>query len=108
MSQKTALAKAKSQDRRQLKVEHQSTKDDIVSRGHQIFFRYGTISVSGLKKFAEKVGMRAAPYPTERTKAMVKDPPPAEMEVSPAAVRESKVRQADPTNPLKDLAEEED
>ncbi|KAM8718870.1 hypothetical protein ACLKA7_001562 [Drosophila subpalustris] len=34
----------------------QASKDDIVSRGHQLFFRFGTIPVGGLKKGAEKAG----------------------------------------------------
>ncbi|KAL7727019.1 hypothetical protein ACLKA6_010062 [Drosophila palustris] len=41
-------------------------------------------------------------------KAVVESPPPAEMDLSPAAVSESRARQADPTDPLEDLAEDED
>ncbi|KAM8718800.1 hypothetical protein ACLKA7_001501 [Drosophila subpalustris] len=61
-----------------------ASKDDIVSRGHQLFIRFGKISVSGLMKGAEKAGTAEAP---------------------PPAVQE---KTADPTDPLEDLPEDED
>ncbi|KAM8715526.1 hypothetical protein ACLKA7_002559 [Drosophila subpalustris] len=41
-------------------------RDDIVSRGHQLFFRYRKIPVSGLKKATDKDGMRPVPAPSEK------------------------------------------
>ncbi|KAM8718924.1 hypothetical protein ACLKA7_011601 [Drosophila subpalustris] len=52
----------------------EASKDDNVSRSHQLFFRFGMMPVSGLKKRTKK----------------------------------SLASQADHTNPLEDLAEDED
>ncbi|KAM8701814.1 hypothetical protein ACLKA7_005244 [Drosophila subpalustris] len=62
-------------------------KNNIVARGHQLFFRFGKIPVSGLKRVAERDGMRAAPAPLEATALASEDPPPTgtNMETSPAA-----------------------
>ncbi|KAL7743026.1 hypothetical protein ACLKA6_011382 [Drosophila palustris] len=61
----------------------EASKDDIVSRGRQLFIRFGKIPVCELKKGAEKAGTAEAP---------------------PTAVQE---KAADPTDPLEDLAEDE-
>ncbi|KAL7742852.1 hypothetical protein ACLKA6_016220 [Drosophila palustris] len=50
--------------------------NNIVARGHQLFFRFAKIPVSGLKKMAERDGMRAAPVATAPAS---EDLPPAEM-----------------------------
>ncbi|KAM8702088.1 hypothetical protein ACLKA7_004949 [Drosophila subpalustris] len=84
-------------------------KNNIVARGHQLFFRFGKIPVSGLKRVAERDGMRAAPAPPEATALASEDPPPTgtNMETSPAASGSS-VCPAGPSDPLEDLAEDED
>ncbi|KAM8702276.1 hypothetical protein ACLKA7_007618 [Drosophila subpalustris] len=53
-------------------------KNNIVARGHQLFFRFGKISVSGLKRVAERDGMRATPAPSGATAPVSEDPPPRE------------------------------
>ncbi|XP_043063596.1 uncharacterized protein LOC122319866 [Drosophila ficusphila] len=39
----------------------QLTRDEIVARGHQLNFRYGTVSVSGLRKAAKMAAIEGAP-----------------------------------------------
>ncbi|KAL7725696.1 hypothetical protein ACLKA6_013312 [Drosophila palustris] len=65
--------------------------------------------VSGLKRVAERDGMRAAPAPPEATALASEDPPPTGMnlETSPA-VSGSSVCPAGPSDSLEDLAEDED
>ncbi|KAL7725273.1 hypothetical protein ACLKA6_007777 [Drosophila palustris] len=84
-------------------------KNNIVARGHQLFFRFGKIPVSGLKRVAERDGMRAAPAPPEATALASEDPPPTgvNLETSPA-VSGSSVCPAGPSDSLEDLAEDED
>ncbi|KAM8703811.1 hypothetical protein ACLKA7_008444 [Drosophila subpalustris] len=84
-------------------------KNNIVARGHQLFFRFGKIPVSGLKRMAERDGMRAAPAPPEATALASEDPPPTgvNLETSPA-VSGSSVCPAGPSDSLEDLAEDED
>ncbi|KAM8702621.1 hypothetical protein ACLKA7_000752 [Drosophila subpalustris] len=84
-------------------------KNNIVARGHQLFFRFGKIPVSGLKRVAERDGMRAAPAPPEATALASEDPPPTgtNLETSPAASGSS-VCPAGPSDSLEDLAEDED
>ncbi|KAM8701790.1 hypothetical protein ACLKA7_005467 [Drosophila subpalustris] len=66
-------------------------KNNIVARGHQLFFRFGKISVRGLKMVAERDGMRAIPAPSGATATASEDPPPTGInpETSPAASRSS-------------------
>ncbi|KAL7725261.1 hypothetical protein ACLKA6_007765 [Drosophila palustris] len=75
----------------------------------QLFFRFGKIPVSGLKRVAERDGMRAAPAPPEATALASEDPPPTgvNLETSPA-VSGSSVCPAGPSDSLEDLAEDED
>ncbi|KAM8702275.1 hypothetical protein ACLKA7_007617 [Drosophila subpalustris] len=82
-------------------------KNNIVARGHQLFFRFGKISVSGLKRVAERDGMRATPAPSGATAPASEDPPPTGInpEMSPAASGSS-VCPAGPSDLLEDLAED--
>ncbi|KAL7724647.1 hypothetical protein ACLKA6_017741 [Drosophila palustris] len=78
-------------------------KNNIVARGHQLFFRFGKIPVSGLKRVAERDGMRA-----EATAPASEDPPPKGMNLETPAVSGSSVCPAGPSDSLEDLAEDED
>ncbi|KAL7725333.1 hypothetical protein ACLKA6_013511 [Drosophila palustris] len=67
------------------------------------------ILTGGLKRVAERDGMRAAPAPPEATALASEDPPPTgvNLETSPA-VSGSSVCPAGPSDSLEDLAEDED
>ncbi|KAL7726110.1 hypothetical protein ACLKA6_010157 [Drosophila palustris] len=67
------------------------------------------ILTGGLKRVAERDGMRAAPAPPETTALASEDPPPTgvNLETSPA-VSGSSVCPAGPSDSLEDLAEDED
>ncbi|KAL7726084.1 hypothetical protein ACLKA6_010131 [Drosophila palustris] len=85
-------------------------KNNVVARGNQLFrFRFGKIPVSGLKRVAERDGMRAAPAPSGATAPAREDPPPTGMNPeTSAAVSGSSVCPAGPSDSLEDLAEDED
>ncbi|KAL7726102.1 hypothetical protein ACLKA6_010149 [Drosophila palustris] len=76
---------------------------------HSGRFRFGKIPVIGLKRVAERDGMRAAPAPSGATAPARENPPPTGInpETSPA-MSGSSVCPAGPSDSLEDLAEDED
>ncbi|XP_043072165.1 uncharacterized protein LOC122322845 [Drosophila grimshawi] len=76
------------------------SKNVIVEKGHQVFFRYGTIPVSGLKK---KTGERPQPAPTGREDVSVGNTTTSD---TPAPEQGSPTAQ--PTDPSEDLEDDEE
>ncbi|KAM8702087.1 hypothetical protein ACLKA7_004948 [Drosophila subpalustris] len=83
-------------------------KNNIVARGHQLFFRFGKIPFIGMKRVAKRDGMRAAPAPSGTTAPAREDLPLTGMkpEMSMAASGSS-VCPAGHSDSLVDLAEDE-
>ncbi|EDW04833.1 GH23164 [Drosophila grimshawi] len=77
------------------------SKNVIVEKGHQVFFRYGTIPVSGLKK--KKTGERPQLAPTGREDVSVGNTTTSD---TPAPEQGSPTAQ--PTDPSEDVADDEE
>ncbi|XP_043070694.1 uncharacterized protein LOC122322471 [Drosophila grimshawi] len=77
------------------------SKNVIVEKGHQVFFRYGTIPVSGLKK--KKTGERPQLAPTGREDVSV-----GNITTSDTPAPEQGSPTAQPTDPSEDLADDEE